>query len=107
VDLSNAFIGFGLIGGFLFLGIIVLTLRSTFRRYFTSGDPVVLAVAGLLIVTLGQWLNGGLYAVASLTWFLIGWVTEPQEEVAADEAQQTAAVAPGQTAEATVPVPAR
>jgi hypothetical protein len=80
VDISNAFIGFGVIGGFVFLAIVIATLRSTFRRYFLTGDPLVLAVAGMLIVTLGQWLNGGLYAVASITWFLIGWVTCPQEE---------------------------
>jgi hypothetical protein len=91
VDISNAFIGFGVIGGFVFLAIT--TLRSTFRRYFLTGDPLVLAVAGMLIVTLGQWLNGGLYAVASITLFLIGSVTRPQEEpdeVARGEVQEEA-----------------
>jgi hypothetical protein len=102
VDLSNAFIGFGVIGGTVFLVIVIATLRTTFRRYFATGDPVVLAVAGLLIVTLGQWLNGGLYAVASLTWFLIGWVTRPLEqpgkvergEAQGDEAAERSAPVP-------------
>lgn len=102
VDVSNAFIGFGLIGGILYLVIVGATLRSAFLRYIRTGDPLVLAVAGLLIVTFGQWLNGGLYAVASLIWFLIGWVTHPQEEsseVELREAQEARA------AERSAPVP--
>jgi hypothetical protein len=85
VDVSNAFVGFGVAGGLLFLAIVVMTLRTAFRRYFRTRDPVVLAVAGILVVTLGQWLNGGLYAVASLLWFLIGWVTNPEEEASGAE----------------------
>jgi hypothetical protein len=35
----------------------------------------MLAIAGVLIVTFGQWLNGGQYAVAPLLWLLIGRVS--------------------------------
>jgi hypothetical protein len=74
VDISDAFISLGLVGGFAFLGIIVVAFRRVFSAYFARGDPALLATAGLFVVMLGQWLNGGLYAVTPLTWFLVGWV---------------------------------
>jgi hypothetical protein len=80
VDISEAFVGFGVVGGLMFLIIVIATLRAAFHRYFVTRDAVTLAIAGLLIVTIGQWLNGGLYAVASITWFLIGWVSKPEDE---------------------------
>jgi hypothetical protein len=75
VDVSNAFVALGIPGGFLYLAIIVLVLRLTARRYLNDRDPLVLAVLGLLIVTLGQWLNGGNYVLAPLVWLMIGWAT--------------------------------
>jgi hypothetical protein len=98
VDISEAFVGFGAMGGLIYLVIVITTLRTAFRRYFATRDPVALAIAGLLIVTIGQWLNGGLYAVASITWFLIGWVTQPQRESAtlepSENEPQPAAIPP-------------
>lgn len=78
IDISNAFINLGLVGGVLYLVIVVLMFRAVFARYARRGDALSLAVAGLLVVILGQWLNGGLYAVAPLFWFLAGWATRPE-----------------------------
>jgi hypothetical protein len=89
VDLSNAFIGLGVIGGVLFLAIVVLTLRQVMSRYIRHGDPLVLAVVGLLIVLAGDWLNGGEYAVASLTWFLLGWGTRSDDEQRGDDSVES------------------
>jgi hypothetical protein len=75
VDLSDAFVSLGLVGGLLFMAILAITFRRVISLYLSGRDPAVLAVAGLLVVTLGQWLNGGHYAVAALTWFFIGWAT--------------------------------
>jgi hypothetical protein len=61
IDLSNAFVSLGPLGGLLFLVVI------------RSGDVAPFAVMGVLVVTLGQWLNGGQYAVAPLIWLCIGW----------------------------------
>jgi hypothetical protein len=77
-DISNAFINLGLPGGLLYLAIIVLLFRAVFARYVRRRDVLSLAVAGLLVVMLGQWLNGGLYAIAPLFWFLAGWATRPE-----------------------------
>jgi hypothetical protein len=48
----------------------------------------VLGVAGVLIVSFGQWLQGGHYAASALMWFLLGWAAsgrdEPREQPAND-----------------------
>jgi hypothetical protein len=37
-------------------------------------DALSLAALGILVITLGQWLNGGYYAVSALVWILLGWI---------------------------------
>ena len=81
-DLSNTFINLGIVGGLLYVAIIVLMFRTTFARYVRRRDVLSLAVAGMLVVTFGQWLNGGMYAAAPLIWFLAGWATRPDPGVA-------------------------
>jgi hypothetical protein len=73
VDISNAFVDLGVAGGVLYLAVVVLTLYAAVRSYFAGADAM-LAVIGVLIVGLGQWLTGGNYALSSLTWLLIGAV---------------------------------
>jgi hypothetical protein len=73
VDLSNSFVAFGPGGGVLYLVIVLLVLFQAVRCLF-AGRWTMLPVAGLLIVGLGQWLTGGHYALAPLTWLLIGTV---------------------------------
>ena len=72
VDVSNAFVSLGLVGGVLFLAIVIATFRSAVMSYLRRPDPALLAVIAFLIVMAGQWLNGGFYALAPLTWFFIG-----------------------------------
>ncbi len=73
VDVSDAFVSLGLVGGLLFLAVLAVTLHRVVRTYVVSRDPHVLAILGLLVVTLGGWLKGGHYALATLIWVLIGW----------------------------------
>lgn len=79
IDVTDAFISLGLAGGLMYLVAIAITFKTVIRRYAATRDPLVFAIAGLLVVTLGQWLSGGQYTVSSLTWFLIGWVTRPRD----------------------------
>jgi hypothetical protein len=74
IDVSNAFVSLGLAGGLLYAATVALALLASVRLYASRRDPLALAVVGLLVATLGQWLTGGHYALAPLTWFLIGWV---------------------------------
>jgi hypothetical protein len=73
VDASNAFVSLGVVGGFLFLAIIVVTFRRVAALCLRNRDRATLAVMGVLVVSLGQWLNGGYYAIAPLLWLLVGW----------------------------------
>lgn len=71
-DMSNAFISLGLVGGALYLALVGLVLLTATRFWWTQRSLVALAIVGLLVVNIGQWLNGGHYAVAALIWFTIG-----------------------------------
>jgi hypothetical protein len=79
LDTANAFISLGIIGGFVFLIVIFLAFRQTIRAYVGSPDPLYLAALGMMLVGLGQWLNGGFYALSPLLWFVIGWATKEQQ----------------------------
>lgn len=73
IDISNAFVGMGLLGGLLFLGLVVGAFWWVIHLAVAQRSAAAVAIAGILIVTLGHWLNGGYYAVAPLIWFLVGW----------------------------------
>lgn len=85
VDISNTFLNLGMVGGLLYVAIIVLLFRTVFARYVRHRDALSLAVTGVLVVTFGQWLNGGLYAAAPLVWFLAGWASRPDPVVAGEQ----------------------
>ena len=74
VDLSNELAGLGIPGGLLFGAIVLLAWRRALRLYKLRADVVALAAAGVLFVLLGQWLNGGYYAIAPFVWLVIGWL---------------------------------
>jgi hypothetical protein len=80
LDVANTFISLGIFGGILFLIVIVLAFRHTIATYLASPDPAYLAALGMMLVGLGQWLNGGLYALSPLLWFIIGWATKESAE---------------------------
>lgn len=73
LDLSNAFVAFGIGGGVLYLFVVVLVLGVAIRTYF-RGRAELLPIIGILVVGVGQWTNGGDYALASLIWMLVGVV---------------------------------
>jgi hypothetical protein len=73
IDISNEFVALGPVGGLLYVGLILLTLALAVRTYF-RGNEVALVVVGILIVALGQWLNGGFYALSPLIWMMAGWL---------------------------------
>lgn len=72
VDLSNMFVSLGIVGGVIYMVIIILVLLIALRYWHKSRTLVGLAILGILVFGLGQWLNGGQYAVSALIWFAIG-----------------------------------
>jgi hypothetical protein len=73
MDISNAFVAFGIVGGAIYLLLVLFIIVQGVRAYF-AGNPEVLAVVAILVVGVGQWTNGGNYALASLIWMLAGVV---------------------------------
>jgi hypothetical protein len=74
VDLSNEFVATGTFGGLAYLGILIFVLIAALRNAVERRDAVSLSILGMLVAILGQWLNGGYYAVAAIVWFSIGFL---------------------------------
>jgi hypothetical protein len=74
VDISNAFVSLGTFGGVAYLALVLLVLMSALRLAVHRRDAVSLAALGVLVLALGQWLNGGYYAVSPLVWVTAGFV---------------------------------
>jgi hypothetical protein len=86
IDISNAFVSLGIVGGFIFVLIVGLVLQRVADAYRRTRDPLILAIVGLLVVTVGQWLHGGHYALAPLTWLLVGYAAAARERAAPNAA---------------------
>jgi hypothetical protein len=73
VDVSDAFVRLGPLGGLLYLAVIGAAFSHTARLYWQQRGIAPLLVLSTVIVSFGQWLNGGHYAVSAIVWFLLGW----------------------------------
>ena len=72
VDLANVMISMGILGGVLYLVIVVLVLGVAVQWWRRTRETYALVILGVLVGTLGGWLIGGEYSVAALLWFQIG-----------------------------------
>jgi hypothetical protein len=90
IDISNAFVSLGLVGGVLYLVVIATAFSETARLYWQRRVVAPLLVLSVLIVSFGQWLNGGHYAVSAIVWFLLGWVASERARDVAAEADPAA-----------------
>jgi len=89
IDIGDVFVGLGAVGGFAFLAIIFLSFKTVFGRYLRGKpDPLLFAVAGILVVNFGQWLQGGHYAASALMWFLLGWAARPSARSLREERER-------------------
>jgi hypothetical protein len=96
-DVADVFLSLGAAGGLLYLTIMFFALRAVFSRYSREKDWMLFAVAGVLVVMVGNWLNGALYSLAPLTWFLLGWASRPSPAQEAEEQDEPDASARLQT----------
>ncbi len=70
-DYSNFFIAGGVFGGLAYLWtVMILAYRSLTQSKLSSVAAYVLP--SILLLTSGQWLNGGYYFVSALVWLLAG-----------------------------------
>jgi hypothetical protein len=85
VDISNAFVAYGVAGGLLYALLVLSVLGAGMRRAL-GGRIVVFGVLALLLVDLGQWGIGGDYALSPLAWLLAGVLAAPYGATAARRA---------------------
>jgi hypothetical protein len=72
VDIANLMISVGVLGGLLYLIIVLGVLWKALRWWRVERAPYALVMVGTVVATLGGWLIGGEYSVAALLWFQIG-----------------------------------
>ena len=78
VDISDAFVTMGFVGGLLYIFIIYSGFGQALR-YVREGPPLLsLAVMGLLTAMLGAWVPPA-YAMGPLIWLSIGYVSIPKK----------------------------
>lgn len=73
-DITDVGAALGVIGFLTYVSLMVLAGRRLVHLVFAYQLRGALIAAGILAVCFGHWLSGGMYAVAPLVWFLIGWV---------------------------------
>lgn len=71
-DIGDIMVSHGVIGGVLFVLIMFMVLRLLFA--LPKHDPIHLALAGVLLATIGFWLIGELTAVNAVLWLSIGYL---------------------------------
>jgi hypothetical protein len=72
LDLFNLAVSLGWGGGLLYAVIIPVVMLGAFENWRRTRSPAALGILGILVMTLGHWLNGGQYALALLVWISIG-----------------------------------
>jgi hypothetical protein len=79
-DPSNMAVALGPPGLIAYLVVFVLGIRLVYTAARTRRDPTSLIALGIVVVTILQWLNGGLYSVAFLPWLVLGWADRKEEQ---------------------------
>lgn len=91
IDISDAFLSMGFIGGLTYLATILLVLRRAIIFGRSSAKHLALPVLGILAAMGGGWIALGQYGIAPLVWFVIGALSRPRPyEITAQSAKRLA-----------------
>jgi hypothetical protein len=71
-DIATLFHSLGMIGGIIFIGVIVTCFRSAGLFWYHTRTYAPLAVMGVLVSSNGNWLTPGHYAQSAFIWIMIG-----------------------------------
>jgi len=71
-DISDIMVSHGIIGGVLYLLIMITIFRLLFA--LPRHEPLHIALVGILLATIGFWLIGELTSVAAVLWVSIGYM---------------------------------
>jgi hypothetical protein len=72
IDVSDAFVSMGIVGGLLYLYTIYLVLRQALVFGRTAPKYLGLPALGILAALGGSWIAVGQYGIGPLVWFVIG-----------------------------------
>jgi hypothetical protein len=72
VDFGDMFISLGIVGGLLYVFIIISSLYYALRYAQNAPKSVGLPIFAILVSSLGVWLISGMYSTTSLLFFLLG-----------------------------------
>jgi hypothetical protein len=86
VDLANMFYSLGIIGGLLYISIIIAAIASALTLWRERRGTVQLVMLGTILSTLSAWLLGGEYANGAIIWLLLGAIDRGTLDVAAERA---------------------
>jgi hypothetical protein len=80
VDISDMFKSLGFVGGFIYLYIVFLSMRSSINYAQNTRSPEALAILAMLVVNGGNWLQNGQYVMNAIVWFLIGALARIEDQ---------------------------
>jgi hypothetical protein len=86
VDVANTFYSLGVLGGLLYVAVIVAAFSSALSLWKERRAALQLAMLGVLLCTLSAWLIGGEYATVAVVWFVLGSVDRGTLDLAAEKA---------------------
>lgn len=72
VDVSNMMISNGIVGGIVYILIMLEALRQGLRH--GHSHTLALLALGIMISTLGNWSHGGNYSTSAMIWLTIGYL---------------------------------
>jgi hypothetical protein len=71
-DLTDMFVAGGVIGGFLYLAVVLTTAVTAVRFWHAERSIIALAIVGILAFMGLSWLKPGHYCLTPLVWLTIG-----------------------------------
>jgi hypothetical protein len=71
-DITNMFIVGGVLGGVVYLGVVILAATASIRYWIHTRSLIALSIFAVLTVTGLMWLHPGHYVTTPLVWLVIG-----------------------------------
>jgi hypothetical protein len=75
VDISDAFVSMGIVGGVLYLYTIYLVVRQALAFGRIAPRYIGLPAVAILAALVGSWIANGQYGIGPLVWFVIGFIS--------------------------------
>ncbi len=78
-DFSDMFVALGLVGGTLYLLVILYIFRNAITYWHQQRSLISLGILGIAVTTFGLWLAGSHYAASAIIWLSFGFLDRAQQ----------------------------